>query len=160
MKKLLLSAIFFSILFFVSCGDDDNGTEPTYEPILKLVSADTVVTGSTFMGDELVSYAQVENTGNTDIELMAKMEVVELPEGAQIALCLGMCYAATTEDFTIPESYTLAANSLTESHDFSGHYYFNLGAFPVTGTAKIKYTIWVEGHPEDAVSYTCTFTVN
>lgn len=160
MKKLLNILIIFSILLTFSCSDDDNNVKPDL-PKLSLVSADTLVTGST-MDAELISYAQIKNETEETLTIEVKMEFLELPSGHSGAICTSMCYPPQTSEYTAPAGITLDAGATTQNGDFSAHYYPKdpvSGGFPSKGTGKVKYTFYLDGEPDEMVEYTCTFVV-
>lgn len=156
MKKYLLATIIFLI-----------GTNFAISGPLKLVNQNDTVLGTIEM-DELIAYAQIQNTTSEPVSFNIRMSFLEITSGHAAALCWETCFEASDMTFTSPDTYTLDADSISAFAKFTGHLYpYKLLSLdplkysdPAPGTTIVRYSYMPVGStPDDYLYYDVVFVV-
>lgn len=145
---LLLSGI------FVACdsGTDDGDDDPVIETSLELIEHTDTLTISLF-GENNIE-AEFKNTTTDIINIKAKIEFLETTTGHSVSICWGSdgtCYPPQSSDWETPSFEPLASDETAGFSFFHG--VFNAGDPVISGTTIVKFTIWVEGAPDDKIDF-------
>lgn len=102
---------------------------------------------------EILSYALVHNTGDRDMDVMAKRNEIEIVPGTINELCWGACFPPDVS--VSPYPITIPAGGVSDPTAFNGHYKPQAQA----GTSIIEYTFFDQDNPADSVSMTVFYVV-
>lgn len=102
---------------------------------------------------EILSYALVHNTGDRDMDVMAKRNEIDIVPGTVNELCWGACFPPDVS--VSPYPITIPAGGVTDPTAFNGHYKPQAQA----GTSIIEYTFFDQDNPADSVSMTVFYVV-
>jgi hypothetical protein len=95
---------------------------------------------------------QLRNLTSDDLDIMVEKEVLENLEGTMNWFCWGLCFSPDV--LVSPSPVTVAANSVTDESALSFHAMFNDDVF---GYVVVKYSAYVERHPEERISIIVKF---
>jgi len=168
MKKLQIILLFVLLSFAYSCKDDDNPVKDDdpvdTTPTIELTAYEGLIIEASATEEELTYYTQITNTGDEDIEVVARMEIIELAEPHWTYFCWGdittgegICYERTKEDFTADFNLKVKAGTTTDKNSFI-HYMDNESNS--TNTSKIRYIVYEANNKNnaDTLEYTINLT--
>lgn len=176
MKKFLALLPFLALMVFVtSCSDDDDDDNPaTPTPaakVLNLVSADgtakDTIKATMLMTEgttEEVVFPQIENIGETDVEIEMTIKIDELDAGMAVAACLGngegsaecLMGRDAVGSFPYTNKYiVLQANTITTEDHLSIHFQPSN-----KGTMKGEFIFKNTENEEDVITIPFVFTAN
>ncbi len=153
MKKLLLTALISLFLIYPILSQT---LSLSWEGV-EIPHGDTIYVYGEVVEDnmfyEILSYALVHNTGDRDMDVLAKRNEIEIVPGTINELCWGACFPP---DINVsPMSINIPAGGVTDPTTFNGHYKPQAQA----GTSIIEYTFFDEDNPADSVSMTVFYVV-
>lgn len=101
----------------------------------------------------------VRNSTNQDLVVALLRETLSMPEGTENYICWGSCFGPGVD---LARGVTIVANTTTSDWEYSGHYQPRIGFEEPTifGTARIKYTFFVEDNEADNVSFIAKFHIS
>jgi GTP cyclohydrolase I len=163
MKNFILLSIILSMIFFVSCGDD-NGNEPTDTPSISLISHDTLLTAYTDNYMELITSPVIKNDSDEEIEVIINIEVVSMAQGHSYNFCVGENCITEETDYTgnyqfgsllkIPANTTIQEGYITLSLNYTDE-----SETPIQGTTELKVEFIESGKDESDASYNLKFEI-
>jgi len=166
MKKLQLILLFALLSFAYSCTDDDNPVKDDdpvdTTPTIELIATDGLVIEEQSNVSTFEYYTQIKNTGTKDLNLLARMEIIELADAHWTYFCWGdaingngTCYAPMKEDFTATINLEVKAGETTPPGNFI-NYIDNESSS--SNTSKIRYIVYEAGNKDNAD--TLEYTIN
>jgi hypothetical protein len=149
-----------------SCKDDDNPVKDDdpvdTTPTIELIATDGLVIEVQSNVTTVDYHTQIKNTGDEDIMVLAKMEIIELAEAHWTYFCWGdiasgegTCYPAMKEDFTATFDVVVKAGETTDPGSFI-NYIDNESTS--SNTSKIRYIVYEDGNMDNAD--TLEYTIN
>ncbi|MCB0703011.1 MAG: hypothetical protein R2863_06160 [Candidatus Kapaibacterium sp.] len=161
MKKLQIILAFALLSFLISCSEEGDTVKPPIKETdsIKLTSVEgTNITkniGFTSPDDTeiIISFhTQITNSGNRDLLLYAKMELLELDPGQASYFCWGdidknegTCYPPLKEDFLSDRTMTVKAGETTPPGNFLQYLSDDLTG----GEAKIRYIVYEKDNEDN-----------
>ncbi|GAB1419876.1 hypothetical protein MASR2M12_26410 [Bacteroidales bacterium] len=103
---------------------------------------------------EMVAYAQVKNNTDRDVSVMVRRITHSVVAGTENQFCWSACYPPFVDVSSVP--YSILANEMTSEGIFSGHYLPQIKV----GTSVLEYSFFIEGDPNDSVSFVVKFKVD
>ena len=101
--------------------------------------------------DEIVSYIFVKNTTTDSMSVKVKKVEIMALHGTLNTFCWGYC--VTPDIFVSPDPVVIHAG-VTDSTNFSGHYY----PTGIIGISTIRYVFFDANHPSDTVCVNINFS--
>ncbi len=168
MKKLQIILLFVLLSFAYSCTDDDNPVKDKdpvdTTPTIELIATDGLVIEAQSSQSVIEYHTEIKNTGDKDLNVFARMEIIELANSHSTYFCWGdlasgqgTCYPAMKEDFTATFDVTIKAGETTPPGNFI-NYIDNESTS--TNTSKIRYIVYEEGNMDNADTLEYTINVN
>lgn len=168
MKKLQIILLIALLSFAYSCKDEDNPVKDKdpvdTAPTIELIATDGLVIEGQSSQSTIEYHTQIKNTGTEDLNVFARMEIIELAEAHWTYFCWGdiasgegTCYAAMKEDFTSTFDVIVKAGETTPPGNFI-NYIDNQSS--ESNTSKIRYIVYEEGNMDNADTLEYTINVN
>ena len=154
--KNFLSLILFSLLISGVVSAQSLSLE--WEDVVVADGTEILIEGDG-SEDEYIANMLVRNNTSGDLAVKLRRETLEMPDGTQNFICWGSCFGPGVDES--PNSVTIGANATSVEWEFGGHYmpkmeYEDPAVF---GTARVKYTFFVEGNEADNVSFIAKFEI-
>ena len=146
MKLSIRLSIFFAIIFMLNIYTSNSQS-------LQIISADTLVTGTSADGAQSVSVCK--NISSSDKNIRLKIHVISMTQGHKYSICdLTQCWPETDVDLTTNVSFTLQPNATTGS-------YITLHLIPYdkVGVTKLSVRFFIDNNESDFAEYTATFNI-
>lgn len=171
MKKLQIMFAIALLTFMFSCKSDDPvkpDEKETDSIVLTTVEGTDINKTIGFISGNqtelLINYhTTITNKGTRDIQLYAKMEIVEMASGQTSYFCWGdieknegTCYPPLKKDFLSDRTMTVRAGQTTPPGNFLQYFTDDLQG----GVAKIRYIVYEKGNEanRDTIIYNITVT--
>lgn len=171
MKKLQIICAIAFLSFMFSCKSDDPvQPDPKETDSIELTAAEgTEITKSiAFQSPEVTLnfHTEITNKGTRDLNLYARMEIVEMSEGQASYFCWGdpstgdgICYQPSTTDFLSDRTIEVKAGETTPPGNFIQYFVNSLSS---AGNAKIRYIVYEKENEanRDTIIYNISITNN
>lgn len=165
MKKLQIILLSALLTFAYSCSDEDNpaDNDPVNETgTIELIATDGLVIEAVGTETEISYHTQIKNNSERDLEVLAKMEIIDLADDHWTYFCWGdistgegTCYEATKEDFTATFNLDLTSGETTDPNSFINYIKNDVNA---DNTSMIRYIVYEVGN--EANADTLEYTIN
>ncbi|MBW7846904.1 MAG: T9SS type A sorting domain-containing protein [Bacteroidales bacterium] len=102
---------------------------------------------------EMIAFAQVKNNTDREVSVMVRRITHSVVDGTENQFCWSACYPPFVDVSSVP--YPIPGNEMTPEGIFSGHYLPQ----SKTGTSVLEYSFFIEGDPNDSISFVVKFKV-